>query len=128
MGIISRSPGDSGTVAGANGGKTYGFNNITNAANVVVAQANPSRQKLTFHNPGPNDIFVSQTTIQGVLGTAPVSPSDVPFTPTTALLGGTLRVFGNGGSLVVDGECQKAWQALAATGTTNPLTVIESNV
>ena len=128
MGIISRSPGDSGTTTGANGGKIYGFNNITNAANTVVAQPNPSRQKITFHNPGAQDIFVSQTTVQGPLGTAPTSPSDVPFVPTTAALGGTLRVYANGGTTIVEGECQKAWQALAAAGTTNPLTVIETNV
>lgn len=120
--------GGSGTFTGANGGKIYGYNNITNVANVVVAQANPSRQKITFHNPGAADIFVSQTTVQGVLGTAPTSPADVAFTPTTALLGGTFRVFANGGTLVVDGECQKAWQALAASGTTNALTVVESNI
>lgn len=128
MGIISTNPGSPGSVAGANGGKTYGYNNITNLNNVTVAQANPSRQQITFHNPGTVDIFVSQTTIQNVLGTAPTSPSDVVFTPTTGALGGTYRVYANGGQLTITGECQKAWQALAASGTTNPLTVTESNV
>lgn len=128
MGIIQTGPGGPLSGEGASGGKVYGFNNITNAANTTVAQANPSRTKIIFHNPGSVDIFVSQTAVQNVLGTAPTSPSDVTFTPTTAALGGTLRVYANGGTLTVDGECQKAWQALAASGTTNPLTVIETNV
>jgi len=113
---------------GASGGKIYGYNNITSAANTTVALANPLRQKITFHNPGTVDIFVSQVQIQNTLGTAPTTPSDHAFVPTTSLLGGTFRVYANGGQLVVDGECQKAWQALAASGTTNPLTVVDTNV
>lgn len=128
MGLISTGPGSPLSAVGASGGKIYGYNNITNANNTTVAQANPARQKITFHNPGSVDIFVSQTAAQNVLGTAPTSPADVAFSPTTALLGGTFRVYANGGTLVIDGECQKAWQALAASGTTNPLTVIETNV
>lgn len=120
--------GSPGTSAGANGGKTYGYNNITNVAPLIVALANPSRQSITFHNPGANDIFVGPQFVQGPLGAAPSSPTNTAFTPTTALLGGTFRVFGNGGQLTLTGECQGAWQALAASGTTNPLTVVESNV
>jgi hypothetical protein len=39
------------------------------------------------------------------------------------------RVYGNGGTLDITGECQGAWQALANTGagSSNPLTVIDSN-
>lgn len=129
MGIISTGPGSPLAFNGASGGKVYGYNNIGSAANVTVAPASPNRQSITFHNPGTVDIFVSQTTVQNVLGTVPTSPSDVAFTPTTALLGGTFRVFANGGQLTISGECQKAWQALAASGgTTNPLTVIDTNV
>jgi len=125
---IFSTPGGAATSTGGNGGKVYGYNNITNASNTVVAQANVNRRSITFHNPGSNDIFVSQTTVQNALGTAPTSPADVAFVPTTSLLGGVLRVFANGGSLTITGECQRAWQALASSGTTNPLTVIDSNV
>jgi hypothetical protein len=128
MGIISNSTGSPGTVTGANGGKTYGYNNISNAAPIIVAQANTARQSITFHNPGSVDIFIGPQFVQGVLGTAPTTPTNISFTPTTALLGGTFRVFSNGGALTLSGECQGAWQALAASGTTNPLTVVESNV
>jgi len=53
----------------------------------------------------------------------------VALTLTNAALGGSIRVYGNGGTLDINGECQGAWQALAVTGggTTNPLTVIDSN-
>lgn len=122
-------PGGPQAFNGANGGKIYGYNNITNAANTTVAPGNPQRQKITFHNPGTQDIFVSQTLIQNTVGTAPTSnPSDVAFTPTTTLYGGCFRVFANGGTLEITGECQKAWQALAASGTTNQLTVVDTNV
>lgn len=124
---IFTSPGSPGANAGANGGKTYGYNNISNVAPIVVAQANPQRTTITFHAPGTVDIFIAPVNVQNVLGTAPVSPKDAPLVPTTALLGGTFRVFA-GGSLTLIGECQGAFQALANAGTTNPLTVIESNV
>src|SRR5216684_1271628 len=124
MGVISNSTGSPGTVSGANGGKTYGYNNITNAAPTIVAQPNPARQSITFHNPGAQDIFIGPQFLQGPLGTAPTSPTNTAFIPTTALLGGTFRVFANGGTLTLTGECQGAWQALAASGLTNPLTVI----
>lgn len=128
MGLISTGPGSPLAFSAASGGKVYGYNNITNTAPTVVAQANQVRQKITFHNPGTVDIFISPSFVQNVLGTAPSTPSNVAFTPTTSLLGGTFRVYANGGTLVIDGECQGAWTALAASGTTNPLTVMESNV
>jgi len=114
----------------ASGGKVYGYNNIGAIAPRVVAQANASRISITFHNPGVNDIFVGPGFVQNVLGVAPVNPSNVALVPTNALLGGCWRVFGNGGTLVISGECQGSWQALAVTGAgeTNALTVMESNV
>lgn len=117
------------TYSSASGGKVYGYNNINETTATVVAQANPTRQKISFHNPGTNDIFIAPVYIQNVLGTAPSQPSNVALTPTNAALGGTRRVFGNGGTLEISGECQGAWQALAVTGagTSNPLTVMESN-
>ncbi len=114
----------------ASGGKIYGYNNIAEAAPRVVAQPNPSRQSITFHNPGASDIFIAPVNTQNVLGTAPTTPSNAPLTPSNAALGGCFRVYGNGGALVISGECQGGWQALAVTGAgaTNPLTVMESNV
>lgn len=124
------SPGASQTVSSASGGKVYGYNNISESAAIVVAQANPSRQRISFHNPGASDLFIAPTYVQNVLGTAPTSPSNVALTPSNAALGGCYRIFGNGGALEISGECQGAWQAFAATGsgTTNPLTVVETNI
>lgn len=117
------------TFSSASGGKTYGYNNIAEAAPIVVAQANPSRQRIRFHNPGPNDIFVGPSFVQNVLGTAPSQGSNVALVPTTTLLGGMFRVYGNGGVLEISGECQGAWQALAnaGAGASNSLTVMDSN-
>lgn len=120
--------GASATVSSASGGKVYGYNNITNLANTVVAQVNQARQQITFHNPGTVDIFVSPVFVQNVIGTATTNPSNVAFVPTTALYGGAFRIYANGGTLIVEGECQGAWQALAASGTANSFTVMESNV
>lgn len=130
MGVISAGPGSPLTNASASGGKIYGYNNIAADVPIVVAQANTSRQSITFHNPGANDIFVAPSFVQNILGTAPANPSNVALAPTTALSGGAFRVFSNGGSLTITGECQNAWQAFATTGAgvSNPLTVMESNV
>ncbi len=129
MGIISTGPGSPLAFSSASGGKVYGYNNINETTARVVAQANPSRQKITFHNPGTNDIFIGPSFVQGTLGTAPTQPTNTALVPTNAALGGTFRVYGNGGTLSIEGECQGAWQAIAVTGagTTNPLTVMDSN-
>lgn len=105
----------------ASGGKVYAYNAITTIA-AVVAPTNPSRTQITFHNPGTVDIFVAPSTVLNSAGSA------VALSPTTAALGGCFRIFANGGALVIGGECQKAWQAFAASGTTNALTVMDSNL
>lgn len=120
------------TFSSASGGKVYGYNNINETTARVVAPANPSRQRLSFHNPGTNDIFIAPVNIQNVLGIVPSTAqggSDVALTLTNAALGGSRRVFGSGGTLDITGECQGAWQALSITGggTTNALTVMDSN-
>jgi hypothetical protein len=111
------------------GGKVYGYNNISEFAAVVVAQANSARTSITFHNPGASDVFIAPTFVQNVLGTAPAQPSNVALTVSNSAFGGAFRVYGNGGQLTITGECQGAWQALAITGagSDNPLTVMESN-
>lgn len=109
----------------ASGGKVYAYNTITNTANTTVAPANPSRTKVRFHNPGTVDIFISPL----VAFTSAAAATPTTLTPTTGALGGTSRVFANGGTLDISGECQGAWQALAASGgAVNSLTVIDSNI
>lgn len=127
MTIIAGGVGAPLAFSSASGGKVYGYNNISNLAPIVVARANTSRQRIRFHNPGTEDIFIGPSNVQNTLGTAPTQGSNTPLAPTTAALGGMFRVYGNGGVLEISGECQGAWQALAAAGTTNPLTVMDSN-
>src|SRR5215472_18062309 len=98
--------GASAVVNAASGGKVYAYNNISNAAPSTVAQANPARTSIVFHNPGANDIFIGPLYVQN-------TGADVQLNPTTASLGGMFRVFANGGQLTITGECQKQWQALA---------------
>lgn len=111
-----------GTVGPASGGKVYGYSALTTLT--TVAPANPARTKLTFHNPGTVDIFVSMLT--AFTSASAVSPSTL--TPTTSAYGGCFRVFGNGGTFIVEGECQQAWQALTSDGTAGQLTVMDSNL
>ena len=129
MGIIQTGPGSPLAFASASGGKIYGYNNINETTAVIVAKINPLRQSITFHNPNSFDVFVAPQFVQNVLGTAPTQPSDVALVLANNALGGSFRVYGNGGALTVTGECQHAWQALAVTGagTGVALTVMESN-
>lgn len=120
MGIISTGPGGTLAFSSASGGKVYAFNTISTAPQ-QVAPGNPSRQQITFHNPGDVDIFVAPGTVLNAAGSA------VVLVPTTAALGGCFRIFANGGSLTITGECQTAWQAFSASGATKPLTVMDSN-
>lgn len=121
MGIISTGPGSPLTNASASGGKFYAYNNISDAVVVQVAPANPSRQKLTFHNPGPNDVFIYP---QFVVNTG----TNVGLPASNAALGGCFRIFGNGGTLVIEGECTGVFYAFSPTGFGNqPLTVVDSN-
>lgn len=130
MGLISTGPGSPLAFSSASGGKVYAYNTISENGVTIIAAVNPSRQKITFHNPGPNDVFVAPINIQNVVNNVATTPSDHVLILSNAALGGSFRVYGNGGTLSVEGECQGAWQALAATGagTTNPLTVMDSNV
>lgn len=119
---IFANPGGSTTVSMASGGKTYAYNNISEAGAITVAPANSARQRIRFHNPGSSDIFIAPAFVQN-------TGSNVALTPTNAALGGCTRVYGNGGTLEITGECQGAWQALAISGAggSNPLTVLDSN-
>ncbi len=109
----------------ASGGKIYAYNAITNTTPTTVAPANPSRQKIVFHNPGAVDLFIAPA----AAFTSATGTTQSTLTPTTAALGGTFRIFANGGTLEISGECQQAWQALAASGgAVNSLTVMDSNI
>lgn len=101
----------------ASGGKVTPFNNISTTPQQVLA-GNPQRAKVTFHNPGAQDIIVAPT----------LQANGQTLTVSTALLGGGFRVFANGGDRVIDGECQTPWQAFSVAGSGLPLTVSESNV
>jgi len=130
MTAITGGVGGASTFSSASGGKVYGYNNISESAGLVVAQANPARQKIWFHNPGANDVIIAPAYVQNTLGTAPTQPSNNALTISNANKGGGILVYANGGTLEITGECQGAWQALAVTGAgpTNPLTVIDSNI
>ncbi len=123
MGLISTGPGSPLAFSSASGGKVYAYNNVSESSSTVVAAANSQRQRIMFHNPGANDIFIAPAYVQ-------TTGSNVALTPSNAALGGCFRVYGNGGTLVIEGECQGAFQAFALTGAgpSNPLTVMDSNV
>ena len=95
------------------------FNNIGTSPITIIA-ANPSRSQITFHNPGTVDIFVGPTQVFS----APAS--SVPLVPSLGSLGGMFRIFANGGDRVITGAAAtQAFQCLAASGVSNPLTVME---
>jgi hypothetical protein len=120
MTIISTSPGGASAFSSASGGKVYSFNNMSTTPQQVVA-ANPSRQRIIFHNPGASvDIFVAPAKV--VAG-----GTQAALAPTTSALGGCFRVFA-GATLEISGECQGAWQAFSASSTGLPLTVMDSNL
>jgi len=106
-------------VGPTSGGKVYAYNDLSTTPE-VVAPKNPQRLRITFHNPGTVDVFIAPA---NVINTG----SQVPLVPSTSALGGCFRIYANGGSLTIDGECQGAWQAFAASATGNPLTVVDSN-
>lgn len=107
-------------VGPTSGGKVYAYNNLNTTPAQVVA-ANPQRTQVTFHNPGTIDAFIAPVNVQN-------TGSNVALTPSTGSLGGCFRVYGNGGQLTISGECQGAWQAFSASASSNPLTVIDTNI
>ena len=127
---------DTSPVGPTSGGKVYAFNNLGTSPQ-VVAPSNSKRTTIVFDNPGSVDVIVFPCNAQAVdpawtsassLDSGNTSISNIALTPTTALLGGGYRIYGNGGSRTFTGECQGAWQALAISATNNPLTVTDSNV
>jgi len=113
-------------VGATSGGKIYAFNNISTSP-MVVAPASPARVSLSFHNPGPVIIYVAPSLVQALNSVAP-SITNQPLTPSLAALGGCFAVAAGGGQITLTGECQGAFQAFAAMGSTNALTVSDNNV
>lgn len=120
MSQIVTNVGSPGAISGAGGGRTYAYNNLTTTPQQIVG-ANAFRQRITVHNPGTVDALVAPTSVQN-------TGSDVVLTPGPSSRGGCFLVYANGGTLVIDGECQKSYQALSVSGSGNPLTVVDSNV
>lgn len=120
MGLISTGPGSPLAFSAASGGKVSSYNNLTTTPQ-SVASANVSRQKILFHNPGTIDLYVAPALVQ-------TTGSNVALSPTTSALGGCFIVYANGGTLVIEGECQGAWQAFSASGSGNAIRVMDSNV
>lgn len=120
MATITTSVGSPGTVGSASGGRTYAFNNLSTTPQQVLG-ANPQRQNITVHNPGTIDVFFAPASVI-------VNGSDSPLVPSPSALGGCFRVYANGGTLTISGECQKAWQAFSASASNNALTVMDSSV
>lgn len=119
MTTITTSVGSPGTVSSASGGRTYAFNTLSTAPQQIVG-SNPSRQSITVHNPGAVAAFIAPAAVQN-------NGSDVTLTPSPSSLGGCITV-AVGATVTITGECQKAYQAFSASGSANPLTVIDSNV
>jgi len=104
------------TIGPTSGGKVTPINSLNTAMQIILA-GNPQRSSISFHNPGTVVVYVAP--LLNALGQT--------FTPTLSALGGTFQI-GPGATLTLGGECQFGWQALAAIGVNNPLTVMESNV
>lgn len=107
-------------IVAGNGGKFYSSNTINTTPAQVIA-ANPSRISITFHNPGDVDIYIAPTQVM-------VNGSLATLTPSTVAKGGCFLIFANGGTLIITGECQGAFQAFSASSSGKPLTISESNL
>jgi len=116
----------SSAIGPTSGGKLYAFNNISTTPS-QICPASPQRASITFINPGSTVIFIAPTVAQAI-NSIPASISNVTLTPNTSALGGCFILPPNGGSLTLTGECQGTYQAFSASGTGNPLTVVDSNV
>lgn len=120
MAQIKYFPGGSGTVGTGSGQKIGAFNNITGFGLRVVAQANPMRQAITFHNPGTVGLYIAPLNVQN-------NGSDATLSPDVNNLGGCFLLL-PGGTITLTGSCQRQWRAFASSGTVNPLTVMETNI
>ena len=114
------------------GGKVYAFNNIGTSP-VTVAPQNNARIGIAFHNPGTITINVAPLQVQALnsvpsnIGVNPTgSISSANLTPAIGSLGGCFAITA-GQTLPFSGECAGGWQALSASGSNNPLSVVDTN-
>src|SRR5216684_6795877 len=107
--------GASASVGPTSGGKFYAFNAIA-AAPQTVAPANPSRVTITFWNPSNVTIFIAPLVVISLVG-----GGQQALIPSLAALGGCIPLLSQSW-ISITGECQGAFQALAASGSTNALT------
>lgn len=121
MSIISLVGGSS-TFTGATGGKVYP-NRVTSTVAAAVIPANASRRRLTFHNPGTIDLYVFPVKLMDFNGNLATS-----YKPSPTSLEGSFLVVANGGTLIVEGECQFEWWAFLATDGQGAITIMDSNV
>lgn len=113
--------GSPGAISFARGGQIFAITNLSTVPQQVAA-ISATRYRITFHNPGTVDLYAYQVMVQN-------TGSDVTLNPSyPSALGGCFLVYANGGTLIIEGECQKAWGAFSATGSNNPLTVMISHV
>jgi hypothetical protein len=113
--MLFQTIGGAGGIGPTSGGKVTPINTVGATFTQVIGQ-NPSRATISFHNPGTVNLLV------GPMMTA----TGAPNTPTAAAPGGAYLLY-PGGVIQLDGECQNAYGALAASGGGNPLTITESN-
>lgn len=111
--------GSSRTVSAASGGFFQQHNNL-NPTPRTLLQNNPARTSITVHNPGTIDLYFAPLYDQ-------TTGTDTLLVPSVSALGGCFLVFANGGTLVIEGECQKPWQAFSASGSNNPITIQTNN-
>jgi hypothetical protein len=103
--------------SGSSGIGVHAFNTIASSVTTLVLSANSSRASVTFSNPGTVDIFVGPT----------LDANGATLSPSTGSLGGTFRIFSNGGTLTLTGAVQTSWVAFSSSGSGNSFTVLESN-
>lgn len=90
----------------------------TSPTNPVIG-ANPSRTSITFHAPGANDIYVAPTQVLS-------GGISVNLTPSLASLGGCYHIFAGATLVIAAPTAGQAWQAFAAAGSNQPLTIVEA--
>lgn len=102
--------------SGSSGIGVRAFNSISTTTTQVLP-ANTSRASIVFSNPGTVDVFVAPT----------LDATGATISPSTGALGGTFRIFANGGVLSLAGAVQTAWVAFSSSGSGNSFTTLESN-
>jgi hypothetical protein len=93
--------------------------NTIGTSPVAVIGGNPSRNSITFHAPGSVDMYVFPTLVLS-------GGASVALTPSLASLGGGFHIFAGADRTISGPPATQAWQALAASGSNQPLTIMEN--